>query len=135
MDIQIFLEKIIETRDFRELADARLDVLLGLSEDDAAHLKRMFNISSIRELANHKFVRLASAITLLADEMVIDKDIAEESLLDDALSMSFPASDPISVSSITRIEVAPEMVDAKNDHQNHSSMEEAKDASITTVVI
>jgi hypothetical protein len=45
-------------------------------------------------------------------------DQAKESLLDDAVEMTFPASDPISVSSgITRIEVAPDMVDAHDDHQ------------------
>jgi hypothetical protein len=48
-----------------------------------------------------------------------NSDFARESLLDDALEMSFPSSDPISVNSaIMRIEVAPEMVDARSDHQN-----------------
>ncbi|MFZ6818700.1 DUF2188 domain-containing protein [Undibacterium sp. Ji22W] len=52
---------------------------------------------------------------------------AKETLLDDALEMSFPSSDPISVNSgITRIEVAPEMVDAGVDHQNSQSIEPAK---------
>ncbi|WP_395010031.1 hypothetical protein [Undibacterium sp.] len=56
-----------------------------------------------------------------------DKENIKESLLDDALEMSFPSSDPISVSSgITRIEVAPEMVDAGVDHQNSQSIEPAK---------
>lgn len=45
-------------------------------------------------------------------------DLAKEALLDDAVEMTFPASDPISVNSgITRIEVAPDMVDAHGDHQ------------------
>ena len=48
-----------------------------------------------------------------------NSDFARESLLDDALEMSFPSSDPISVNSaMMRIEVAPEMVDARSDHQN-----------------
>ncbi len=47
-----------------------------------------------------------------------EADLAKEALLDDAVEMTFPASDPISVNSgITRIEVAPEMVDAHGDHQ------------------
>jgi hypothetical protein len=51
----------------------------------------------------------------------------EETLLDDALEMSFPSSDPISVSSgISRIEVAPEMVDAGIDHQNSQRIVPAK---------
>lgn len=57
-----------------------------------------------------------------------DQEHVRESLLDDALEMSFPSSDPISVSSgITRIEVAPEMVDAGVDHQNSQSIEPAKE--------
>nr|WP_315481710.1 DUF2188 domain-containing protein [uncultured Undibacterium sp.] len=55
------------------------------------------------------------------------KEIAKETLLDDALEMSFPSSDPISVNSgITRIEVAPDMVDQSVDHQNSQSIEPAK---------
>jgi hypothetical protein len=47
-----------------------------------------------------------------------EADSAKEALLDDAVEMTFPASDPISVNSgITRIEVAPEKVDAHDDHQ------------------
>ena len=39
--------------------------------------------------------------------------------------MTFPASDPISVDAgITRIEVAPDMVDAGHDHQHAQSIEE-----------
>lgn len=50
---------------------------------------------------------------------------AKETLLDTALEMSFPASDPISVqSSITRIERAPDTVDAHADHQNINEVEE-----------
>jgi hypothetical protein len=38
--------------------------------------------------------------------------------------MTFPASDPVSIqSSITRIEVAPEKVDASTDHQNAAAIE------------
>jgi hypothetical protein len=41
-----------------------------------------------------------------------------ECLLDDALEFSFPASDPISISSgFSRIEKAPDVVPAKEDHQ------------------
>jgi hypothetical protein len=118
MNVDIFLEKIAEGKNCRELADSPLDVLLGLSVSDTAALKSMFNVVTIRDFANLKFVKLVTAITALADELVIEKELVEETLLDDALEMSFPSSDPISVSSITRIEVVPEMVDAKADHQN-----------------
>lgn len=51
----------------------------------------------------------------------------QETLLDTALEMSFPASDPIAVDAgITRIEEAPEMVDAHDDHQNSNEVEESE---------
>lgn len=51
---------------------------------------------------------------------------AKETLLDDAIEMTFPSSDPISVSSgITRIEKAPEMAEARTDHQNSQAVEAA----------
>lgn len=53
---------------------------------------------------------------------------AKETLLDDAIEMTFPSSDPISVSSgITRIEKAPDMAEARTDHQNSPAVEAAKE--------
>jgi hypothetical protein len=55
-----------------------------------------------------------------------DKDKAKETLLDDAIEMTFPSSDPISVASgIKRIEVAPEMAAARTDHQNSQAIKTA----------
>lgn len=53
-----------------------------------------------------------------------EQGVADEALLDHAIEMTFPSSDPISVSSgITRIEVKPEKVDAGTDHQNSNAVE------------
>lgn len=119
MNINQCVDKAFEGKSFVELASAPIDALQGISAKDATMLKAAFNISTIRDLANLKYVKLATAIVNLADEIEADEDKAKETLLDDALEMSFPSSDPISVSSgITRIEVAPEMVAAQTDHQN-----------------
>lgn len=61
-----------------------------------------------------------------------EKQKAEEALLDDAVEMTFPASDPVSVdaNSITRIEKAPEKVDASADHQNRSLDTMGKSAAL-----
>lgn len=45
-----------------------------------------------------------------------------ELALDNANEMSFPASDPVSSSNITRIETAPEMAPAADDHQNSNAV-------------
>lgn len=119
MNINQCVDKAFEGKSFLELSGAPIEALQGVSAKDAAMLKDIFNISTIRELAGLKFVKWATAIVYLADEEDTDEDKAKETLLDDALEMSFPSSDPISVSSgITRIEVAPDMVDAQTDHQN-----------------
>jgi len=54
-----------------------------------------------------------------------EEERAKETLLDTAIEMSFPASDPISVETgVTRIEKAPDTVDAHADHQNINEVEE-----------
>jgi hypothetical protein len=61
-----------------------------------------------------------------AEEVKTEQKNAKEELLDDAVEMSFPASDPISVSSgITRIEKAPDTVDAQDDHQNSQQVKQS----------
>ena len=115
---------------FKDLADAPISALRGVSEDDAKALKQAFKVTTVRELANLNFVKWAVAITTLADEEQIQPaEQAKEDLLDDAVEMTFPASDPISVDSgITRIEVAPDKVDAQSDHQHANKVEESTES-------
>ena len=120
------VDKAYENMSFHELADAPVDALLGVSAKHAEMLKKAFHISTIRELGNLKFVKWATAIATLADEVETVEEAAKEALLDEALEMSFPSSDPVSINpGITRIEVAPETVDASTDHQNSLSIEPA----------
>jgi hypothetical protein len=46
------------------------------------------------------------------------QDTPDEMALDVANELSFPASDPVSVSNVTRVEKAPETASAATDHQN-----------------
>jgi hypothetical protein len=127
MNINKCVDKAYEDKSINELADAPVNALQGVSAKDAELLKKAFNITTIREFANLKFVRWATAIATLADEVETPGDKAKETLLDEAIEMTFPSSDPISVSSgITRIEVAPEMVAARTDHQNIQATETAE---------
>ena len=126
MNINKCIDKAYEDKSFKELAEAPINALQGVHAKDADFLKKAFGITSIREFANLEFVKWATAITTLADEDETEQDNAKEILLDDAIEMTFPSSDPISVNSgITRIEVAPEMVDARTDHQNSQAIETA----------
>lgn len=65
-DISKFLDKAYEGQDFAELADAPVDALEGVSQGDAEHLQQAFNIKTIRDLAESKFVLRAQAITHLS---------------------------------------------------------------------
>ncbi len=51
-------------------------------------------------------------------------DTQAEIALDVANELSFPASDPVSASNITRIEKAPETAPAADEHQNKNAIEE-----------
>ena len=108
-----------------ELVDAPLTALCGIGEKEARALKEAFNVTTIGQLARHQVIANAFAIEMIAAPGSMSaSETAKETLLDDAVEMTFPASDPISVDAgITRIEVAPDMVDAGRDHQHVSSME------------
>ena len=65
-DMSKHLDKAYEAKDFAELADAPIDALEGISAADAEALRKAFNIKTIRDLAQSKFVLRAQAIVSLA---------------------------------------------------------------------
>ena len=65
-DVSTFLDKSYEGKEFSDLASAPVEALQGLSKADAEALQKALGIKTIRQLAEHKFVRAAQAITLLA---------------------------------------------------------------------
>ena len=125
MNINTVVDAAFAGKCFRDICNAPLSAMRGLSTKDAKALEEAFGIRTIGELANLKFVKWASAISILAaEECDTPEQTAKETLLDDAVEMTCPASDPISVDSgITRIEVAPDMVDASTDHQHAKEVE------------
>ncbi|OWY30699.1 hypothetical protein [Herbaspirillum robiniae] len=52
-------------------------------------------------------------------------DTPSEVALDEANEMSFPNSDPVATSNITRIKQAPDMAHAKHDHQNRNQVKQS----------
>jgi len=65
-DLSKHVDKAYEDKDFDDLADAPIDALEGVSKGDAEALQKAFNIRTIRQLAESKFVLRAQAITNLA---------------------------------------------------------------------
>ena len=125
MNINTVVDAEFAGKCFRDISKAPLSAMRGLSSKDAKALHQAFGITTIGELADLKFVKWATAIKILAaEECDTPAQAAKETLLDDAVEMTFPASDPISVDSgITRIEVAPDKVDAARDHQSAQAIE------------
>jgi hypothetical protein len=113
--------------DMRTLAEAPVTVLRSMSGAGARLLAQEFGVHSVRDLARLDCVKWATVITALADEeppTAVEQ--ARETLLDEAVEMTFPASDPLSINaSVTRIEVAPETVGGHEDHQNAGQVEES----------
>jgi hypothetical protein len=126
MNIDTIVDDAFAGKGFRELVEAPVSALRGVSARDAKVLGQAFGVVTIGDLAELKFVKWAAAIKVLAaEEADTPEQVAKETLLDEAVEMTFPASDPISVDSgITRIEVPPDKVDASTDHQHAKAIEE-----------
>ena len=65
-DIARYVDKAHEQKEFAELAELPIDALQGVSKADAEAIQKAFNVRTIRQLAENKFVRAAQAIALLA---------------------------------------------------------------------
>lgn len=126
MNISAIIDQNFHDHSFRALAEAPISALRGVSVSDARAMSQAFGVNTIGELADLNFFKWACAIkTLAAEETDTPEQQAKETLLDEAVEMTFPASDPISVDAgITRIEVAPEKVDAARDHQHATEIKQ-----------
>ena len=67
MNINKAVDKSYESKSLKEIADAPVDALQGISAGDATKLKEAFNVKTVRDLANLKYVKWAQAIVALAD--------------------------------------------------------------------
>lgn len=67
MNLNKALDKAYEGKSLKELADAPVAALAGVSEADAQALLNAFNVKTIRDLAQLKYVRWAQGIVSLAD--------------------------------------------------------------------
>lgn len=61
------LDKAHVGKSFKELMDAPVDALNGVSAKDAELLDQAFGVKTVGDLANLKFVRWAQAIATLAE--------------------------------------------------------------------
>jgi len=67
MDINKVLDKAYEKTPLKDLVSAPVSALQGVSEGDAEKLKQAFNVKTIKQLANLKYVKWAQAIVTLSE--------------------------------------------------------------------
>jgi len=67
MDINKVLDKAYEKMSFKELVNAPVSALQGVSEGDGEKLKDAFKVKTIKQLANLKYVKWAQAIVTLSE--------------------------------------------------------------------
>jgi hypothetical protein len=67
LGLEAKLSKAYEGKSAKEIADAPVTAIQGVSESDAEHLLKAFNIKTVRDLGTNKFFRWAQSITTLAD--------------------------------------------------------------------
>lgn len=67
MNINNAVDKAFEDKSLKEIADAPVSALQGVSDGDAEKLQDAFNVKTVRDLAELKYVKWAQAIVNLAD--------------------------------------------------------------------
>ena len=66
MNINKAVDKAYETKSLKDIADAPVDALEGVSASDAESLAMAFGIKTIRDLGCNKYFLVAQAIAALA---------------------------------------------------------------------
>jgi len=69
------LDKEFESKEYEDLAENSVSAISGISEGDAALLKKAFGIDNIRELAENKYVLIAQATVTLASLVKFLEDV------------------------------------------------------------
>ncbi|MCH5138860.1 hypothetical protein JMF89_16970 [Clostridiaceae bacterium UIB06] len=68
MNINEILDKAYEGKSFKELVDAPVSALQGISAEGGKVLEEKFKIKTIGDLAKFKYAKLAEAIVLLSEQ-------------------------------------------------------------------
>ncbi len=75
-----FFDKPYERKSILELAKAPVSAISGVSETDAADLKKAFGIETVEDLASNKYIKLAQGINAFAaaSGTILDKKYVAE---------------------------------------------------------
>ncbi|MFC1802338.1 hypothetical protein ACFL0D_00030 [Thermoproteota archaeon] len=78
-----FYDKKYEEMTILELIDAPVDAISGVSMGDAEKLEKAFNIKTVLDLASHKYIKYAQALTSFTEvsEDLLDKEFEAKDIL------------------------------------------------------
>ena len=68
MNINKAVDKAFETKSLKEIADAPVEALSGVTAADAQALKTALGITTVRQLGTNKFFLWAQAIVALSEQ-------------------------------------------------------------------
>lgn len=66
-DLGSLLDKQYEDEDLKDILDAPVSALQGVSDGDADLLQKAFNVKTVGDLGSNKFFRAAQALALLGE--------------------------------------------------------------------
>ncbi len=66
-DLGSLLDKHYEDKDLKDILDAPVSALQGVSDGDADLLQKAFNVKTVGDLGSNKFFRAAQALALLGE--------------------------------------------------------------------
>ena len=67
MNVNKIVDKAYEQKSFKEIANAPVAALQGVSDSDGKLLQEAFNVKTVADLAKLKYVKWAQAICTLAE--------------------------------------------------------------------
>lgn len=78
--IEKYFDKEFEHLSYRELINAPVYAISGITKEDAGMLDKALGIKTVHDLANNKYVNIAQAITIFADysDEILDKAYESE---------------------------------------------------------
>ena len=68
------IDKALELRVFENLAKKAVSEIFGISAEDAALLKRIFGIDTIKEIADNKYVLIAQTMVAMVSMLQFLRD-------------------------------------------------------------
>lgn len=66
-DLGSLLDKQYEDKDLKDILDAPVSALQGVSDGDADLLQKAFNVKTVGDLGSNKFFRAVQALALLGE--------------------------------------------------------------------